>query len=62
MPSIRTEMMTMAATSVGQWAATVSSRDLLIGDYLWGVQGQVRHTLRLVGRTTSTLGIEQLAG
>ena len=24
--------MTMAATAVGQWAATVSSRDLLIGD------------------------------
>ena len=26
----------MAATAVGQWAATVSSRDLLIGDFLWG--------------------------
>ena len=35
-PYIRTELMTMAAIAVGQWAATVSSRDLLIGDFLWG--------------------------
>ena len=28
--------MTMAANTVVQWAATVSLRDLLIGDFLWG--------------------------
>ena len=38
-PCIRTELMTMAATAVGQWAATVSLRDLLISDYLWGCTG-----------------------
>ena len=38
-PCIRTELRTMAATAVGQWAATVSSRDLLIGDFLWGSTG-----------------------
>ena len=26
----------MADTAIGQWAPTVSSRDLLIGDCLWG--------------------------
>ena len=33
---ILTELMTMSAIAVGQWAATVSSRDLLIGDFIWG--------------------------
>ena len=33
--------MTMAAISVGQWAATVSLRDLLIGDFLWGSRDSV---------------------
>lgn len=37
-PCIRTELMTMAATAVGQWAAAVSRRELLIGDVLWGGQ------------------------
>ena len=35
-PCIRTQMMNMAVTAAGQWEATVSSRDLLIGDFLWG--------------------------
>ena len=26
----------MTATAVGQWAATVSSQDLLLSDFLWG--------------------------
>ena len=28
--------MTMVAAVVGKWVATVSSRDLLISDFLWG--------------------------
>ena len=55
----------MAATAVGQWAATIFSRYLLIDDYLWGSNGsgpayitpcwtednhpQYRATLRLTG-------------
>uniref|UniRef100_M4BLK0 Uncharacterized protein n=1 Tax=Hyaloperonospora arabidopsidis (strain Emoy2) TaxID=559515 RepID=M4BLK0_HYAAE len=35
-PCVPTELMTMAATAVGQWAATESSRELLICDCLWG--------------------------
>ena len=35
-PCSRTELMTMAATAVGKWAATSSQRELLIGDVLWG--------------------------
>ena len=31
--------MTMAAKAVGQWASTISSRYLLIGDYFWGSNG-----------------------
>ena len=38
-PCIQTELMDMAATAAGQWAATASSRDLLIGDCLWGSTG-----------------------
>ena len=29
----------MAATAIGHWAATLSSTDLLLGDYLWGLSG-----------------------
>ena len=36
---IQTELMRMAATAVGQWAATASSRYLSIGDCLWGSIG-----------------------
>ena len=35
-PCIRTELMTMIATTVGKWAATSSRRELLIGDVVWG--------------------------
>ena len=35
-PCIETELMTMDATAVGQWAASVSQRELLIEDVLWG--------------------------
>ena len=38
-PCIQIELMTMAATDVGQWAATASSIDLLIGGCLWGSTG-----------------------
>ena len=38
-PCIRTELITMAAKAVVKWATILSSRDLLIGDYLWGSSG-----------------------
>ena len=39
MPCIRTKLLNIEATAVGKWAATFSSRDLIIGDYLWGLSG-----------------------
>ena len=33
---LRTELITLAASSVGTWATLVSSRDRLTGDILWG--------------------------
>ena len=36
---IRTELMTMAATAIEHWTTTLSSRDLLLGDCLWGSSG-----------------------
>ena len=41
MPCFRTELVTMAATAVGQKAATVSSRNLLMNDFLWASRDSV---------------------
>ncbi|GAB9477717.1 reverse transcriptase, partial [Globisporangium polare] len=38
-PCIRTELTTLAAMTIGKWAAAASERDLLIGDILWGGGG-----------------------
>ena len=40
-PCIQTELITVAATADGHWAATASSGDLLIGDCLWGSAGSI---------------------
>ena len=40
-PFVQAELMTIVATAGEHWAASASSKDLLIGDCLWGSTGYV---------------------